>query len=81
MPDLLKLYFLFQVFIVVMAIIYTFLYRRRRLKQTASQPPAGFHQTDEVLIDPTTGIKQQVWFNSKTGERFYQNIDEKIKIS
>lgn len=77
MPDYLLLYIVLQVLIVTAAVLFTIAFRRRRLKQNAFQPPAGFRQTEEVFIDPTTGIKQRVWFNPGTGERFYQNIDEK----
>lgn len=29
-------------------------------------------ETNEITIDPTTGIKQQVWFDSDTGQRHYE---------
>ncbi len=28
--------------------------------------------TDEVFVDPATGRRMRVWFNSKTGEREYR---------
>jgi hypothetical protein len=35
----------------------------------------GFVRTDETFVDPTTGIRQRVWFNPHTGERRYQTVD------
>jgi flagellar biogenesis protein FliO len=70
-----SIYFGFQLLIVIIALIGTFLYRHRRLQQYKFQPPFGFQKTNEIFIDPTTGVKQQVWFNPNSGERFYQEID------
>ncbi|MFC5401360.1 hypothetical protein [Cohnella soli] len=77
MTDIVLLYIGLQVVIVAAAVWYTIAARRRRLKQNSFRPPIGFLPTDEVFIDPTTGVKQQVWFNPETGERFYQRIDKK----
>lgn len=53
---------------------YTEWYRRQRVKATRKHPPAGFQMTDEVSIDPTTGVHQRVWYNPATGERWYENL-------
>jgi uncharacterized protein YneF (UPF0154 family) len=76
MSYFLSIYFGIQLLIVIIALIGTFLYRHRRLKQSKFHPPFGFQKTNELFIDPTTGVKQQVWFNPDTGERFYQEINK-----
>jgi len=69
-------YFIFCPLVIILSIIGTFVYRRNRLKESVKEPPFDFQKTSEIVIDPTTGIKQQVWYNPNTGERYYQNIDE-----
>lgn len=65
-------YLAFEIIIVVGAIAFSLWRRQKRLKQKDQQPSEGFVMTQEIFIDPTTGIKQQVWFNPKTGERRYR---------
>ncbi|TVY03033.1 hypothetical protein [Cohnella terricola] len=77
MTFLAVLYFICGPLVVVISIIGTIIYRRNRLKRSVNEPPFEFQKTDEVFIDPTTGIKQQVWFNPRNGERYYQNIEDK----
>jgi hypothetical protein len=31
-----------------------------------------FQRTDEVFVDPTTGVKTRVWFDPRSGERRYE---------
>ncbi|OFW75221.1 MAG: hypothetical protein A2201_01820 [Alicyclobacillus sp. RIFOXYA1_FULL_53_8] len=61
--------------LVVAAFAFTAWYRYQRLKQASALPPPGYEATDEINIDPTTGIRQRVWFNPRTGERYYQKLD------
>ncbi|EPZ49183.1 hypothetical protein N007_21310 [Alicyclobacillus acidoterrestris ATCC 49025] len=61
--------------LVLGAMVFTWRTRKKRLKTNVKKPPKGHIKTDEIFIDPTTGIKQQVWFNPRTGERFYETID------
>jgi hypothetical protein len=56
--------------IVAIALETTSRYRRRRTREIDDIPP-GFEKTDEVTIDPTTGIRMVVWYNKKTGQRLY----------
>ena len=56
--------------IVAIALETTSRYRRRRTREIDDLPP-GFEKTDEVTIDPTTGIRMVVWYNKKTGQRLY----------
>lgn len=64
-----------EALVVVLAVAATFLGRRRRLRRRDARSLAGFVETGEVFIDPTTGIKQRVWFNPTTGERRYVTVD------
>lgn len=62
--------------ILIASIVGTLVYRRNRLKQAVDEPPFDYQRTDEITIDPTTGIKQRIWYNRATGERYYQNITD-----
>ncbi|RKP47991.1 hypothetical protein D7Z26_22565 [Cohnella endophytica] len=72
------MYLVVGALIVALSLIGTAIYRRRRLGPN-EHPPRGFVPTDELSIDPTTGVKQRVWFNPTTGERHYQNVGEDRK--
>lgn len=61
--------------IVVVSVAATLWARRRRLRKRDGRPLEGFVRTDETFIDPTTGIRQQVWFNAHTGERRYVTVE------
>lgn len=50
--------------------------RRSRARPTRPESLQGFTRTDEAFFDPTTGVKQEVWFNPHTGERRYRTIDD-----
>ncbi|QHT61449.1 hypothetical protein GXP70_16755 [Paenibacillus lycopersici] len=76
MTFLLALYFIIAPLIVIVSVIGTIVIRRNRLKGKTVEPPFDYIKTEEQFIDPTTGIAQQVWFNPRTGERYYQNISE-----
>jgi len=65
-------YYVLDFFVVVVAIVVTWWGRKIRLRSKAKNPPKGFVKTDEVFVDPTTGIKQQVWFDPLTGKRHYE---------
>lgn len=69
-------YFTLELLLVLGAITITLWYRKRRLKPKKEISKKEFEKTSEIFIDPTTGIKQQVWFNPKTGERHYETIDD-----
>jgi len=68
-------YVALEVLIVVVAVGVTLWGRRRRLRRRDQRPLDGFEATDETFIDPTTGIQQRVWFNPRTGERRYRNVE------
>lgn len=45
---------------------------RYRSRAQEERGPAGFEQTGEVFLDPTTGERLRVWFDPRTGERRYE---------
>lgn len=78
MTVLVGFYFIFCPLVILLSIVGTVIYRRNRLQGRTKEPPFDYQKTEEIFIDPTTGIKQQVWYNRNTGERYYQNIDENV---
>ncbi|NMP23760.1 hypothetical protein [Sulfobacillus harzensis] len=69
------LYLLALIIVALVALVITRYQRSRRLK-TGQQPPAGFSPTDEIFTDPTTGVRQRVWYNDATGERWYEPTND-----
>lgn len=69
------LYVLVLVLLGLAAFQFTAWARRKRLGRSRHVPPPGFESSDEIFIDPTTGVRQRVWYNSKTGERYYENLE------
>ncbi len=68
-------YFAIEVVVIVVAVAATLWARRRRLRARDRRSLEGFVRTEEAFIDPTTGIRQRVWFNPRTGERRYEAGD------
>lgn len=62
------------ILLVIAAFAYTQWRRRERVRRQQSIPH-GFVRTPEINVDPTTGVRQQVWFNPTTGDRFYETLD------
>ena len=69
---------LFQISIVIFAIIAFFVWDKRYRKNHGLDVPNGFEKTDEITIDPSNGKRFRVYYNSTTGERFYH--EEKGKL-
>ncbi|MCL6600031.1 MAG: hypothetical protein K6T81_15040 [Alicyclobacillus macrosporangiidus] len=67
-------YVVAELLICALALAGTLWIRRRRRRQRVKRVPEGYVQTDEVFIDPTTGVVHRVWFHQETGERFYQPV-------
>lgn len=65
-----------EVAIVVVAVGTTLWARRRRLRARDPRSLEGFERTDEVTVDPTTGIRQRVWYDPRSGERRYLREDD-----
>ncbi|RLQ93691.1 hypothetical protein [Falsibacillus albus] len=49
-----------------------FIYDKRVNRNHGEKVPAGFQWTEEVNIDPVSGVKTRVYYNPDTGERFYK---------
>jgi hypothetical protein len=69
-------YYVLEALLIVGAILFTVWARKKRLRSLRGQPPTGFIKTEEIFVDPTTGIKEQVWFNPQTGQRYYETVKE-----
>ena len=62
-----------QIVILIILIIGSwFIWDRRFKTKHGSQVPKDFVRTNEVSIDPVTNKRLVVYFNPKTGERFYK---------
>ncbi|WP_391118949.1 hypothetical protein [Psychrobacillus sp. L3] len=49
-----------------------FIYDKRFNRNHGTEVKEGFERTEEVNLDPVTGEKTRVYYNPKTGERFYK---------
>ncbi|HHY21354.1 MAG TPA: hypothetical protein GX525_05595 [Bacilli bacterium] len=60
--------------IIVLILIFGswFVWDRRFKTKHGQNVPEGFVRTNEVTLDPTTKKKLVVYYNPKTGERFYK---------
>lgn len=64
-------YFVFQICIVILAVITYIFFDKRYHKNHGLSIPDGFEKTEEITIDPTDGRRLRVYYNRRTGERFY----------
>lgn len=64
-------YLLIEICIVIFAVIGYVIWDKRYRKNHGLGIPKGFERTDEVMIDPSDGKMLRVYYNSRTGERFY----------
>ena len=78
MGKIVNFYILVQIGIVVFAIIGFVIWDKRYRKNHGLNVPDGFEKTDEITIDPSDGRRLRVYYNRKTGERFYH--EEKSKM-
>jgi hypothetical protein len=46
--------------------------RYRRDPSATDAPAAGWRRTDEVFVDPTTGVRTRVWVDPGSGQRDYR---------
>lgn len=72
MAAIIGAYFFIQLAGVIVIIVAAWLIFDKRYKHNHSTDvPNGFEETNEVMLDPKDHIKYRVYFNPKTGERFY----------
>jgi len=60
------------VVLIVVIISLAFIDKRYR-KNHGIAIPKGYERTEEVTIDPQTNKRLRVYYNQKTGERFYRD--------
>jgi len=77
MGKTISFYFLIQMCIVILAVISFIIWDKRYRKNHGLDVPEGFEKTEEITIDPSDGRRLRVYYNSRTGERFYH--EEKSK--
>lgn len=64
-------YLIFEICFVILAVITYMFFDKRYHKNHGTDIPEGFEKTDEITIDPTDGRRLRVYYNRRTGERFY----------
>jgi flagellar basal body-associated protein FliL len=65
--------YIVQIIVVLVCILLGyFIYDKRFKRNHGTEVAKDFEPTDEVNLDPVTGEKTRVYYNSKTGERFYK---------
>ncbi|SES23213.1 hypothetical protein [Psychrobacillus sp. OK032] len=66
-------FYLVQIIAVIAFILLGyFIYDKRFRRNHGTKVAEGFERTEEVNIDPVTSEKTRVYYNPKTGERFYK---------
>ena len=76
MAKIVSFYFIAEICIVIFALMTFILWDKRYRTNRGLGVPDGFEKTEEITIDPSDGRRLRVYYNSKTGERFYH--EEKI---
>lgn len=66
------IYLLQFIAIIVCILLGYFIYDKRFSINHGNEVPKDFEITNEVSIDPVTGEKIIVYYNSKNGKRFYK---------
>lgn len=59
--------------VIVCILLGYFIYDKRFKRNHGKEVPRDYEPTEEVNLDPVTGEKTRVYYNAKTGERFYKN--------
>jgi len=57
--------------VILLAVISLVFIDKRYRKNHGFNVPAGYERTEEVTIDPKNNKRFRVYYNEKTGERFY----------
>lgn len=64
-------YFAFQIAVVAVIIMVSRKSDKRYKPGGAVSVPDGYEPTEEVYIDPVSGVKTRVYYHPKTGDRQY----------
>lgn len=65
-------YIVFQILLFITFLIISKIKDKRLHADHGEIVPPGFVSTNEVMIDPVTQEKRRVYFNPKTGDRYYK---------
>lgn len=65
-------YIVFQILLFITLLIISKIKDKRLHQDHGEIVPPGFEPTNEVTIDPVTQEKRRVYFNPKTGDRYYK---------
>ncbi|CAI8723149.1 hypothetical protein ACFYU8_00045 [Brevibacillus sp. NPDC003359] len=65
-------YIVFQILLFITLLIISKIKDKRLHADHGEIVPPGFESTNEVTIDPVTQEKRRVYFNPKTGDRYYK---------
>lgn len=71
MGKIVSYYIIVLIFVIVFATLTYIIWDKRYRKNHGLNVPEGFEKTEEVIIDPNNGSRLRVYYNNKTGERFY----------
>lgn len=71
MGKIVTFYILIQMCIVIFAVLAFVICDKRYRKNYGLEVPEGFEKTEEITIDPSDGRRLRVYYNNRTGERFY----------
>ncbi|WP_235617483.1 hypothetical protein [Brevibacillus brevis] len=63
---------MFQILLFITLLIISKIKDKRLHADHGEIVPPGFVSTNEVMIDPVTQEKRRVYFNPKTGDRYYK---------
>lgn len=72
MAIVIGIYVLQVLTVIVCILLGYFIYDKRFRRNHGKEVPKDFESTEEVSIDPVTGEKTRVYYNAKTGDRFYK---------
>jgi hypothetical protein len=77
MPEIIVGFYLLIFIAVVVFAVFGFIFLDKRYRQNHKHKiPAGYTRTEEVTIDPGNGKRFRVYYNSGTGDRFYQEEND-----
>jgi len=71
MGEIINFYVLGQIGLIIFAIVAFIIWDKRYRKNNGADVPPGFERTEEVTLDPSDGRLLRVYYNKRTGERFY----------
>lgn len=62
--------------LLIIAFLSWFIWDKRYRGNQGTDIPKGYTATDEVFIDPVNGHKLRVYYDPRTGNRFYHKVKD-----